>query len=228
LGRTAKVIADEEGLTTNAVYGIVKRYRHQNSAHDQKRSGRPHSLTDQDKLHINTIVDPWALWQFEYIIQRAGLDCHRTTIRRYLFKEGIQHKLALRRPFLNPKAVQLRRDFCEKNRYENQLFWHNWRFSDKVSIDRTDGDYTKWSFYRLVSLNSPCIRSYSDHATGRETSQGQGSTSKTTPSSVKNVLCSHFRTGYVQSYPVGPGQPAQQEEGYHGKNHRRLSTKNTS
>ncbi|EWZ77553.1 hypothetical protein FOXG_22726 [Fusarium oxysporum f. sp. lycopersici 4287] len=27
------------------------------------------------------------------------------------------------------------------------FFWHTWRFSDEVPIDRTDGDYTKWSFY---------------------------------------------------------------------------------
>ncbi|KAI8412403.1 hypothetical protein FOFC_05660, partial [Fusarium oxysporum] len=26
-------------------------------------------------------------------------------------------------------------------------FWYSWWFSDEVTINRTDGDYTKWSFY---------------------------------------------------------------------------------
>jgi transposase len=106
MGLTAKQVADREGLTPQSVYGIVKRYRRQESAKDKKRSGRPRSLTDQDKLHINTIVERWPFCSYEDIIQKAGLNCHRTTIRRYLLKEGIQHKLALRRPFLSPKAVQ--------------------------------------------------------------------------------------------------------------------------
>ncbi|KAJ0139015.1 Acyl-CoA synthetase short-chain family member 3 [Fusarium oxysporum f. sp. albedinis] len=29
----------------------------------------------------------------------------------------------------------------------HESFWYSWWFSDEPTIDRTDGDYTKWSFY---------------------------------------------------------------------------------
>ncbi|KAF5694447.1 Nuf2 family [Fusarium denticulatum] len=64
--------------------------------------------------------------------------------------KGIQHKLALRRPFLSEEHAQLRKEFCDRYRHEDESLWYSWWFSDEVSIDRTDGDYTKWSFYRTM------------------------------------------------------------------------------
>jgi transposase len=45
-GFALKEAEDQEGLTPDAVYGIMKRYRHQNEAKDNTRSGRPQALTD--------------------------------------------------------------------------------------------------------------------------------------------------------------------------------------
>jgi hypothetical protein len=68
-----------------------------------------------------------------------------------LTEEEIQHKLPLRRLFLNPKAVQNRYAFADKHRTEEVSFWYDWWFDDELSVNRTDGDYTTWSFYRLIS-----------------------------------------------------------------------------
>ncbi|KAJ9412597.1 hypothetical protein QL093DRAFT_2585027 [Fusarium oxysporum] len=125
-------IADKEGLSRHAIYGVIRRYRHQQSAKDLPRSGRLPALSDRDKTHIKILIKNDAFISYKEIKQRARLSCSSPTIRRWLQKTGIQHNLALRRPFLSE---------------ENESFWYSWWFSDEPTIDRTDGDYTKWSFY---------------------------------------------------------------------------------
>ncbi|VZI10035.1 unnamed protein product, partial [Fusarium fujikuroi] len=44
---------------------------------------------------------------------------------------------------------------AHKYRHEDESFWYSWWFSDEVIIDRIDGDYTKWSFYRALLLITP-------------------------------------------------------------------------
>ncbi|KAM5529739.1 transposase [Fusarium oxysporum f. sp. phaseoli] len=146
-GVRVKDIADKEGLSRYAIYGVIRRYRHQQSAKDLPRSGRPPALSDIDKTHIKILVKNDAFISYKEIKQRARLTCSRPTIRRWLLKTGIQHKLTLRRPFLSDESAQLRKAFCDKYRHEDESFWYSWWFSDEVLIDRTDGDCTKWSFY---------------------------------------------------------------------------------
>jgi transposase len=55
-GVSALEIGDSEGLSRHAIYGIIRRYRSQQSAEDKHRSGRPSILSDQDKSHIKIIV----------------------------------------------------------------------------------------------------------------------------------------------------------------------------
>ncbi|KAF5709870.1 Nuf2 family [Fusarium globosum] len=147
-GVRVQEIADREGLTRHAIYGIIRRGRQQESAKDNRRSGRPRILSDQDKIHIKILVRNNPFISYQEIIDRARLRCSRRTIGRWLLDEGIQHKLALRRPFLSEEHAQLRKEFCDRYRHEDESFWYSWWFSDEVIIDRTDGDYTKWSFYR--------------------------------------------------------------------------------
>lgn len=156
----------------NAIFGIVRRYRSQISAKDKPRSGRPTILTDRDKRHIERIVDQFPFITVQEIKERTGISCHRSTITRWLKKQGIQHHHELRRPFLGPTAVQQRRDFAEKYRHEPASYWYSWSFSDEVSIDRTDGDITKWCFHRAVSFIAASLDEVSNCNTGRKTSQG--------------------------------------------------------
>lgn len=169
VGIPIKEIAEKEDMPYGAIYGVVRRYGHQQSAKDNKRSGRPPVLTDRDKSHIKILIDRNAFISYREIIEKAGLLCHRSTIRRWLIKEGIQHKYALRRPFLGPETIRKRKAFAERYHNEEESFFYNWVFSDEVSVDRTDGDYTKWSFYSAVSHPLSYKGSYSNHTTGRET-----------------------------------------------------------
>ncbi|KAI3572119.1 hypothetical protein IWW34DRAFT_764779, partial [Fusarium oxysporum f. sp. albedinis] len=45
-GVRVKDIADKEGLSRRAIYGVIRRYRHQQSAKDLSRSGRLPALSD--------------------------------------------------------------------------------------------------------------------------------------------------------------------------------------
>ncbi|SCN95868.1 uncharacterized protein FFB20_10071 [Fusarium fujikuroi] len=147
-GVRVKDIADSAGLSRHAIYGIIRRGRAQESCKDKPRSGRPSALSDQDKSHIKILIKNNPFISYRDIISRARLRASPKTIRRWLIDEKIQHRLALRRPFLTEEAAQLRKSFADKYRHKDESFWYSWWFSDEVTIDRTDGDYTKWSFYR--------------------------------------------------------------------------------
>lgn len=94
-GRSVNAIMEEEGLTRHAIYGVIRRYRHQQSAMDNKRSKRPPVLSERDKRHIKRLIDQKPSISYTEIIEKTGLSCHRSTIRRWLVKEGIEHKHAL-------------------------------------------------------------------------------------------------------------------------------------
>jgi transposase len=55
-GVSVREIADKEGMTRHAIYGVIRRYPHQQSAKDNKRSGRPPILTERDKSHIKILI----------------------------------------------------------------------------------------------------------------------------------------------------------------------------
>jgi transposase len=151
-GNSIKDIAFCMDMTIDAVKGVIKRSKYQKDLQNNPRPGRPPALSDRDKIHIKILIERNAFISYQDIIDTAGLTCHRSTIRRWLLNEGIQHRLALRRPFLSASNAAIRKDFTERYKDKDIWFWYSWWFSDEVSIDRTDGDYTKWSFYRTVSL----------------------------------------------------------------------------
>ncbi|VTT69387.1 unnamed protein product [Fusarium fujikuroi] len=135
LGVLLDEIVAREGVTKHAIFRIVRRYQSQISVKDKPRSGHLTILTRRDKTHIEQIVNRFPFIIIQEIKDWTGISCHRSTITRWLKKQGIQHHHALRRP----------REFAEKYRYEPESFWHTWFFSDEVSIDRIDGDITKWA-----------------------------------------------------------------------------------
>lgn len=153
-------IVAKEGVTKHAIFGIVRRYRHQESAKENSRSGRPLIVTDRDKSHILRIIDSDPFISCRVIIERAGLCCYKSTLTRWLKKQGVQHYLSLRRPFLGPTTVQKRLTLARRYVNEDSTFWYNWIISDKVSIARGDGVKTKWVFCKYVSQAS--LPSYHD------------------------------------------------------------------
>ena len=123
LGKTARRIGAEEGISDRAVYAIVARYRDQKSAQDRPRSGRPSVLTKRDKRHIFILINADPFTQHRELIEEAGLSCSITTITWYLRIEGIEHWTALRRPKLTPEIAKIRLDFVRSYLEKPESFW---------------------------------------------------------------------------------------------------------
>ncbi|SCN80673.1 uncharacterized protein FFB20_06201 [Fusarium fujikuroi] len=161
-GVRVKDIADSAGLSRHAIYGIIRRGRAQESCKDKPRSGRPSALSDQDKSHIKILIKNNPFISYRDIISRARLRASPKTIRRWLIDEKIQHRLALRRPFLTEEAAQLRKSFADKYRHEDKSFWYSWWFSDegerlhkdKVQARRRPVRHSQM-FYGAINYDKP-------------------------------------------------------------------------
>lgn len=111
-GISANQIAEEEGITKHIIFGIVWRYKYQNSAKRKPGSGRPTIISTRDKNHIFRIVDQDPFVTYAEILEQTGLCCYKTTLMWWLRKQGVQHHLSLWRPFLSPAVAQKRLDFA--------------------------------------------------------------------------------------------------------------------
>ncbi|VZI00074.1 unnamed protein product, partial [Fusarium fujikuroi] len=120
-GVRVKDIADSAGLSRHAIYGIIRRSRAQESCKDKPHSGRPSALSDQDKSHIKILIKNNPFISYRDIISRARLRASPKTICCWLIDEKIQHRLALRRPFLTEEAAQLRKSFADKYRHKDNI-----------------------------------------------------------------------------------------------------------
>ncbi|VZH95027.1 unnamed protein product, partial [Fusarium fujikuroi] len=149
-------IANSARLSRHAIYRIIRRSQAQESCKDKPHSSRPLALSDQDKSHIKILIKNNPFISYRDIISQARLRASPKIIHRWLINEKIQHRLALRRPFLTEEAAQLRKSFTDKYRHKDKSFWYSWWFSDEVTIDRTDGNYTKWSLlFQKLLLTTP-------------------------------------------------------------------------
>jgi transposase len=152
LGKTARRIGAEGGISDRAVYAIVGRYRDQESARDRPRSGRPSALTERDKRHIFILINTDPFIQHRDSIDQAGLNCSITTITRYLRTEHIEHWTALRRPKLTPEIARMRLEFARSYSEKPESSWKVWISTDEVSVVRGQGERQKWVFCRKVRL----------------------------------------------------------------------------
>jgi transposase len=81
-GVPVREIADKEGLSRHAIYGVIRRYRHQQSAKDIPHPGRPQLLSERDKSHIKTLIRKDTFISYKEIINRAYLTYLRSTVHR--------------------------------------------------------------------------------------------------------------------------------------------------
>nr|AAK16923.1 DNA transposase [Fusarium breviconum] len=151
-GVSASQIAREEGVSRHAIYGIVRRYRDQESAADQPKSGRPRIIGDRERRRILRVIAQDPHIQIRELIEEAGLSCCRATLISYLRKEGIMHYKSLLRPFLSEDNARKRLRFARRYVHMAEDFWESWTFSDEVIIARGEGQRRTWVFCKPVYL----------------------------------------------------------------------------
>ena len=149
-GVSAAQIAREEGVSRHAIYGVVRRYRDQESAADQPKSGRPRIIGERERRRILRVIAQDPHLQIRELIEEAGLSCCRATLISYLRKEGIMHYKSLLRPFLSEANARKRLRFARRYVHMAEDFWEKWTFSDEVIIARGEGQRRTWVFCKPV------------------------------------------------------------------------------
>jgi transposase len=150
LGRPARVVAIKFGVSRNTVYGIVNRATRQISCRDRPKSGRPPTLSQNDKNALSHVarLDPFV--QTRELRDRADVAASQATIRRFLTSEGTPHYWAIRRPFLTQDHADARRAFARRWADKPPNFWDSWIFSDETAVDLASGQRRKKVWCRKV------------------------------------------------------------------------------
>lgn len=108
-------IAAAEGVPANSV---AERYTQQISTVSNLRSGQPKKVTEADKRRIRRMIKATPFISNKEIISTIPLHVCVKTLTSYLMSEGIQRKLALRRPKLTPHAAARKLKFALEYRDE--------------------------------------------------------------------------------------------------------------
>lgn len=150
LDKTHREIAAETGVSAGSISGIIKRYNGQQSARSHRRAGRPQKLGERDKRLLFRIIRQDPFIEAEELLKAASLSVSKATLIRFLKKEGIHHRKALRRPLLTEETAKKRLEFAQAYENEDPSFWRRWIFSDETTIARGDGKRQQWVFCKWV------------------------------------------------------------------------------
>lgn len=142
-GLSAAQIAENEGIS-KAVYGIVHRYKHQESTKSSPRVGRPHKLGERKMRQIFRAIANDPFISNEQLIREADLNITSTTLAKYLREKGIIHFHVIQRPKLTPENAQQRLEFARRYESKPIRYWRNCIFSDETTVERGSGEQHKW------------------------------------------------------------------------------------
>lgn len=110
-GKSARVIALEEGIPQGSISGIAKRYTKQISAKSLPRPKRDKKIGEREQRHILRIIERNPSITQKDLVAQAGLDCSKRTLTRFLESKGIRRTGALGRPFLSTGGSLMRSKF---------------------------------------------------------------------------------------------------------------------
>jgi transposase len=144
-GVSAKALAAKFDLTARAVYNIAQRYKHQQSARSNARSGRPRILDERHKRHIFRLIRDNPFIKTSEILNQASLLYTGRTLNTFLRRQGIKHFRALRRPLLTPETAAQRLDFANQYVDKPLEWWHCIIFSDECTIERRSSRGAVWA-----------------------------------------------------------------------------------
>ncbi|CAH1984520.1 unnamed protein product [Acanthoscelides obtectus] len=101
---------------------------------------------------------------------RLGLQCHRTTVGRYLHKEGIHRRIPAVKPLLTEDHRRRRLQFCQENLNRD---WSTVVFSDEKNLC-TNTDYRPPLWRRCNTRYDPANITPTEPRVGRQWDTGGG------------------------------------------------------
>lgn len=145
-GITAKAVAVHEGVTEVHVRGVIKRFTHQDWGVSKPGRGRPPVLNERDKRAILREVTKSPFISVESLRRIACPHVSRSSLSRYLKKEGIGHHLAATRPYLSNEAASSRYAWALEYHDKDLSFWRTVLFTDESIVEKGGGGRRSWVF----------------------------------------------------------------------------------
>lgn len=137
-------LAEKYKLKRSTVYSIIKRYKNSGTVENQPRSGRPRSLTVRESRELVREVkrNPFtsSLKLKKKVQDEFGKDVGRTTIRRYLKREGYSGRIARKKPFISKVNRRKRLNFARQHVDKPLEFWKKVLWTDETKINLFGSD----------------------------------------------------------------------------------------
>jgi transposase len=132
-------IAAQKGVSRQAVYGIIKRFKETGSHEDRPRSGHPSTLTDRQKRAIVKAARKEPSRTLNSLRNAVSPPPSERTVSRVLAEANLYSYVARKGTRLTEDHMRNRLNFAKK--FKGKVDWHRVIFSDEVPfvLGRTYG-----------------------------------------------------------------------------------------
>lgn len=150
LGKSQRKIAEILNITRSAIQKIILRHKTENRICNKTKNSEKKIFTERDeKWLLRQVADNPKLSApklAEIAEKYLKKKCNPETIRRILRKHGLHGRVALKKPFINPKNRQIRLEFVQEHEKKDFEFWKTVIFADesKFNMFGSDGPSKVW------------------------------------------------------------------------------------
>lgn len=149
-GNSYRDIAKVLNRSHATIQCIVKRYKKENRVQNKTKTSNKKIFNDADERWILRKVRDDPKLSAPKLASEAALylkkKCNAETIRRVLRKNGLNGRIARKKPYLSKKNITLRKKFAKDYGSKDFDFWKNVLFTDesKFNIFGSDGRVNVW------------------------------------------------------------------------------------
>lgn len=149
-GKTNREISELLNIPKSTVGDIIRRYKNEDRIDSVPQNGRPKILSQNDERYImkKVKIDPRisAPKLKTDLESNLGICVSSETVRRVIRKNGLNGRIARKKPFISEVNKKKRIEFAKKYKKEDQTFWNNVLFTDesKFNLFGSDGRVNVW------------------------------------------------------------------------------------
>jgi len=134
-GHKGPEIAVQVGIPVFSVYSILRRYEVAGTVETPKRPGRPPSLTERDIRRVVRTSKQNRRKTLQDITNLACPNVSPDTVRKALVANGINSRVAAKKPYLSAQHRLKRLQFAKRYRYWTNEDWKKVIWTDESSVE---------------------------------------------------------------------------------------------
>jgi transposase len=134
-GWSCRKIAEKLDLDPSTVTKVVKRYKLSGSTENSARPGRPKKMTERDHRHLVDNVKKNRHATLQDITNSMPSKVSVDTVRRALHNQGINSRIAAKKPFINQVNQAKRLVFAREHQRMTIDDWKNVLWTDESSFE---------------------------------------------------------------------------------------------